>query len=153
MPLCADRLLGNVLDAVKAQAVPYTAVYTALAPSWVRCASSNLRSLPGLNLLGLIVTFSFGFSSSHLCGPQVTRDVNPAPKSVGRSLLQATNDVYAPLQILDSMGKVCILFWASNLTVSFLQSGQWQKADLTDKTFISKGVETAGSFCNASNSQ
>nr|XP_023693343.1 V-type proton ATPase subunit S1 [Paramormyrops kingsleyae] len=111
-----DRLMGNVLDAVKAQAVPYTAVYTALAPSWV------------------------------------TRDVNPAPQSVGRSLLQATNDVYAPLQILDNMGKVCILFWASNLTVSVLQSGQWQKADLTDKTFISSGVEKNGS-CNASNSQ
>ncbi|XP_048879032.1 V-type proton ATPase subunit S1-like [Brienomyrus brachyistius] len=111
----SDRLMGNVLEAVKAQAVPYIAVYTALAPS------------------------------------RVTRHVNPAPQSAGRSLLQATNDVFAPLQIHDNMGNICILFWASNLTVSFLQTGQ--KADLTDTTFISSGVDTGGSFCNASNSQ
>ncbi|XP_071981043.1 V-type proton ATPase subunit S1 [Engystomops pustulosus] len=75
----------------------------------------------------------------------VNRENDFGVGSFGRQLLavEAETPSYPPLSVNDTENKPCILFWASNITVSMDR-----ELDLTNATFISPGSQiTAGSVC------
>lgn len=109
-----DELIGEVVSAMEAKNVPYTAIYTGLQPSRV-------------------------ISEPHV-----------SEQNVGRSLLQApapspTPAVKPPI-MFNVSGSPCIMLWAQNLSVSFVDGGAW--IDLASQT-----PSVAGSLCNSTNAQ
>lgn len=108
-----DELIGEVVSAMKAKDVPYTAIYTGLQPSRV------------------------------ISEPHVFED------HAGRTLLQApaptpTPAVKPPI-MFNISGGPCIMLWAQNLSVSFVEGSNW--IDLASQTPSVTGI------CNGSNSQ
>ncbi|KAJ8259406.1 hypothetical protein GJAV_G00168920 [Gymnothorax javanicus] len=133
-----DEVIGQVLDIVKEQGVPYTAIYTAVKPSRVR--------LGGLQFITL------KSSSFHVDGGVVS----PELRSVGRSLLAASPRPPSPPVEFKSEGSSCILMWAENLTVSYYnkEKSSWKRHDLTALTFGESITPVlTGSSCNSTHSR
>ncbi|KAL2103930.1 hypothetical protein ACEWY4_000798 [Coilia grayii] len=119
-----DEVIGQVLNIMHNQAVPYTAVYTALQPSRViEDAPLAMQSVGGRSLLQ---------SRNSKGGDKVP---------------------YPPVEFTER-GSPCILLWAENLTVSILRENKWQRHDLSSQTFgESATVKLEGSACNESHSR
>ncbi|XP_044161665.1 V-type proton ATPase subunit S1 [Bufo gargarizans] len=78
---------------------------------------------------------------------RVTRENDFAVGSFGRQLLATATPTpaYPPLSYNGTQNIPCILFWASNITVSMDR-----EVELTNATFRETGDITSGSFCNSS---
>ncbi|XP_034392592.1 V-type proton ATPase subunit S1 isoform X2 [Cyclopterus lumpus] len=127
-----DEVIGQVMSTMKTQAVPYTAIYTALRPA--REAGSLSMEAGSLSMEAGSLSMEAGLGG-------------------GRSLLQARGGyrererererqrrikekagVYAPVEFKEGED-TCILLWAKGLSVSILRSGRWEDHDLTPSTF------------------
>ncbi|XP_005754085.1 ATPase H+ transporting accessory protein 1a [Pundamilia nyererei] len=127
-----DEVIGQVLNIMKSQSVPYTAIYTALRPS--REAAS------------LSVEVGLGGGRSLL-------QVRGGHKEKGRERekqrrTQERAETYPPVEFKEGENS-CILLWAKSLSVSILRSGRWEEHDLTPSTF-GEGVtpNLDGSSCD-----
>ncbi|XP_056278967.1 ATPase H+ transporting accessory protein 1a [Pseudoliparis swirei] len=136
-----DEVIGQVMSAMKTQAVPYAAIYTALKPS---------REAGSLSVEAGSFSVEAGLGS-------------------GRSLLQARGGYqerereterqrrikekavpYAPVEFKEGED-TCILLWAKGLSVSILRSGRWEDHDLTPSTFgEAVSPKLHGSSCDKS---
>ncbi|XP_068603080.1 ATPase H+ transporting accessory protein 1a [Brachionichthys hirsutus] len=127
-----DEAIGQVLSTLKAQSVPYTAVYTALRPS--REAAS------------LAVEAGLGGGRSLLQSGRY-RERERQRQIKGKAGL------YGPVEFKEGED-TCILLWARNLTVGILRRGRWETHDLTPATF-GKDVSPRlhGSSCDKSKSK
>ncbi|XP_012682891.1 ATPase H+ transporting accessory protein 1a [Clupea harengus] len=123
-----DEVIGQVLSIMNSQAVPYTAVYTALQPSrMIEEVPLALQSVGGRSLL-------------------------QSRKSKGKAKGEEEGP-YPPVEFQEK-GSPCILMWAENLTVSFQREGKYQRHDLSPLTFgESAPVKLTGSSCTESASR
>ncbi|CAF96175.1 unnamed protein product, partial [Tetraodon nigroviridis] len=100
-----DEVIGQVLSTMKAQSVPYTAIYTGLRPSRVSvCVCVQRCRVRG-----------------------AAQPVNSAPSCPPRRPL--------PCRWRREGEEPCILLWARSLSVSILRRGRWEEYDLTPATF------------------
>ncbi|XP_070695514.1 ATPase H+ transporting accessory protein 1a [Pempheris klunzingeri] len=113
-----DEMIGQVLSTMKTQAVPYTAIYTALRPSREAASLSMEAGLGG------------GRSLLQARGSHRERE---RERERQRRIKEKAN-LYAPVEFKED-GETCILLWAKGLTVSVLRSSQWEEHDLTPNTF------------------
>uniref|UniRef100_I3KC00 ATPase H+ transporting accessory protein 1a n=1 Tax=Oreochromis niloticus TaxID=8128 RepID=I3KC00_ORENI len=100
-----DEVIGQVLNIMKSQSVPYTAIYTALRPSRV----TSLSVEAGLG------------------GGRALLQARGGYRERGR-------ERETQRRIKERAGS-CILLWAKSLSVSILRSGRWEEHDLTPSTF------------------
>ncbi|XP_076132796.1 ATPase H+ transporting accessory protein 1a [Alosa pseudoharengus] len=131
-----DEVIGQVLSIMNSQAVPYTAVYTALQPSRViEDSSLAIQSVGGRSLL------------------QYRNKGSRRGGSSERARERSGSEPYPPVEFKEK-DSPCILLWAENLTVSFLSDGKWKRHDLSPQTFgEGASVTLAGSSCSESNSK
>lgn len=128
-----DEVIGQVLSIMKTQAVPYTAIYTALRPSRGPGAVSWDPEVGG------------GRSLLQYRDRYREREKE---KERQRKAKQREG-IYAPVEFKEEGEKTCILLWAKSLTVSILRSGRWEEHDLTPSTFgegVSPNLD--GSSCD-----
>ncbi|XP_058499619.1 ATPase H+ transporting accessory protein 1a [Solea solea] len=123
-----DEVIGQVLSTMKTQAVPYTAIYTALRPSRDAASLSVEAGVGG------------GRSLLQARGGERDRD--------RKQRIKERDGVYAPVEFKEGE-ESCILLWAKGLSVSILRSGRWEDHDLTSSTF-GEGVKPKlhGSICD-----
>ncbi|KAG7519057.1 hypothetical protein JOB18_000587 [Solea senegalensis] len=123
-----DEVIGQVLSTMKTQAVPYTAIYTALRPS--------------RDAVSLSVEAAVGGGRSLLQARGGGRDRDRKQR------IKERDGVYAPVEFKEGE-ESCILLWAKGLSVSILRSGRWEDHDLTSSTF-GEGVKPKlhGSICD-----
>ncbi|XP_062316445.1 ATPase H+ transporting accessory protein 1a isoform X1 [Osmerus eperlanus] len=114
-----DEVIGQVMSIMKAQSVPYTAIYTALRPS--REVSS------------VVLEAGLGGGRSLLQARGYGRDRN-RNRERERERERERPGLYPPVEFKKD-GSSCILLWAGNLSVSILRSGRWEGHDLTPTTF------------------
>uniref|UniRef100_A0AAZ3Q8R1 ATPase H+ transporting accessory protein 1a n=1 Tax=Oncorhynchus tshawytscha TaxID=74940 RepID=A0AAZ3Q8R1_ONCTS len=121
-----DEVIGQVMNIMKSQSVPYTAVYTAVRPSRVSVLCLRVRA----GVRGGRSLLQYGDRKRER---ERQREKERAEKKEG--------------------GGGCIMLWAENLTVSVLRGGRWERHDLTSLTF-GEGVtpRLQGSLCNQSHS-
>ncbi|XP_005930973.1 ATPase H+ transporting accessory protein 1a [Haplochromis burtoni] len=127
-----DEVIGQVLNIMKSQSVPYTAIYTALRPS---------REAASLSV------------EAGLGGGRSLLQVRGGHKESGRERekqlrTQERAETYPPVEFKEGENS-CILLWAKSLSVSILRSGRWEEHDLTPSTF-GEGVtpNLDGSSCD-----
>nr|XP_008509210.1 PREDICTED: V-type proton ATPase subunit S1 [Equus przewalskii] len=116
-----DEVIGQVLNMLKSEDVPYTAALTAVRPSRVYAFLQGLW--------------------------EVARDIAMVAGGLGRQLLQkqpASSVIHPPVSYNDTAPR--ILFWAQNFSVAY--RGQWE--DLTSLTFGVQELNLTGSFWNDS---
>uniref|UniRef100_A0A672ZPB0 V-type proton ATPase subunit S1-like n=2 Tax=Sphaeramia orbicularis TaxID=375764 RepID=A0A672ZPB0_9TELE len=113
-----DEVIGQVLSIMKTQAVPYTAIYTALRPS--REAAS----------LSLEAGVGGGRSLLQYRSPYKDRE----RERERQRRIKEKAGVYGPVEFKENEN-TCILLWAKGLSVSILRSGNWEDHDLTSSTF------------------
>ncbi|KAM6929799.1 ATPase H+ transporting accessory protein 1a [Lycodopsis pacificus] len=132
-----DEVIGQVLSTMKAQAVPYTAIYTALQPSREAASLSMEAGLGG------------GRSLLQAKGGYRERE----RERERQRRIKEKAWIYAPVEFKEDQ-ETCILFWAKGLSVSILRSGRWEDHDLTPSTF---GEEVShklhGSSCDKTRSK
>ncbi|KAM8830109.1 ATPase H+ transporting accessory protein 1a [Synchiropus picturatus] len=127
-----DEMIGQVLSIMKAQSVPYTAIYTALRPSREAAALSVEAAVGG------------GRSLLQYRGGYRERE---RERERQRKLKQRAG-VYAPVEFKEG-DKTCILMWAKGLSVKILRNGRWEEHDLTPSTFgEAVSPKLHGSSCN-----
>ncbi|CAL9703572.1 unnamed protein product [Knipowitschia caucasica] len=111
-----DDVIGQVMSIMKTQAVPYTAIYTALRPSkGAPVHSWEVEAAAGRSLLQY-------------------RDKSRERERERQRKLKEGTKVYAPVEFKEGEN-ACILLWAKGLSVSILRSGRWEEHDLTPSTF------------------
>ncbi|XP_008316308.2 ATPase H+ transporting accessory protein 1a [Cynoglossus semilaevis] len=121
-----DEVVGQVLSIMKTQAVPYTAVYTALRASrdelsqWTDAGVGGGRSL---------LQYRGGYK-----GKNRDKDREGEKEMERQKKLEERKGVNAPVEFKEGE-ETCILMWAKGLSVSILRSGQWEDHDLTGSTF------------------
>ncbi|XP_006810623.2 V-type proton ATPase subunit S1-like, partial [Neolamprologus brichardi] len=127
-----DEVIGQVLNIMKSQSVPYTAIYTALRPS---------REAASLSV------------EAGLGGGRSLLQVRGGYKERGRERekqrrIKERAGTYPPVEFKEGENS-CILLWAKSLSVSILRSGRWEEHDLTPSTF-GEGVtpKLDGSRCD-----
>ncbi|CAI5648875.1 unnamed protein product [Oreochromis niloticus] len=127
-----DEVIGQVLNIMKSQSVPYTAIYTALRPS--REAAS------------LSVEAGLGGGRALLQARGGYRERGREREKQRRIKERAGS--YPPVEFKEGENS-CILLWAKSLSVSILRSGRWEEHDLTPSTF-GEGVipKLDGSSCD-----
>ncbi|XP_029975085.1 ATPase H+ transporting accessory protein 1a [Salarias fasciatus] len=130
-----DEVIGQVLSIMRTQAVPYTAVYTALRPSREGASLSLEAGLGG------------GRSLLQARGGYRER---AREQERQRKLKEQASSTYSPVEFKEGE-RTCILLWARGLTVGILRGGRWEDHDLTPATF-GEGVSPRlqGSSCNES---
>ncbi|XP_041800927.1 ATPase H+ transporting accessory protein 1a [Chelmon rostratus] len=130
-----DEVIGQVLSTMKAQSVPYTAVYTALRPSREAASLSMEAGLGG------------GRSLLQSRGGYKERE----RERERQRRIKEKAGIYSPVEFKEGED-TCILLWAKSLSVSILRSGRWEVQDLTPSTF---GVTPSlhGSSCNKAKSR
>uniref|UniRef100_A0A3P9LQD4 ATPase H+ transporting accessory protein 1a n=1 Tax=Oryzias latipes TaxID=8090 RepID=A0A3P9LQD4_ORYLA len=123
-----DAVMGQVLNIMKTQSVPYTALYTGLQPSR-EVVSFSVEAGPG-----------GGRSLLQARGGYRERE--------RQSRIRERAGVYRPVEFKEEE-KTCILLWAKGLSVSILRGGRWEEHDLTPSTF-GEGVNVPinGSSCD-----
>uniref|UniRef100_G3N4P2 ATPase H+ transporting accessory protein 1a n=1 Tax=Gasterosteus aculeatus aculeatus TaxID=481459 RepID=G3N4P2_GASAC len=132
-----DEVIGQVLSTMRARAVPYTAIYTALQPSREAASLSMEAGLGG------------GRSLLQARGGYRERE----RERERQRRIKEKAGVYAPVEFKEGED-TCILLWAKGLSVSILRSGRWEEHDLTPSTF-GEGVspQLHGSSCDKSKSK
>ncbi|XP_028309409.1 ATPase H+ transporting accessory protein 1a [Gouania willdenowi] len=127
-----DEVIGQVLGIMSVQAIPYTAIYTALRPS---------REAPSLSSESVV---GGGRALLQARGGYKERE---RERERQRKMKQKAG-IYAPVEFKE-VDSTCILLWAKALSVSILRSGSWEEHDLTPSTF-GEGVEPRlhGSSCD-----
>lgn len=127
-----DEMIGQVMSIMKTQAVPYTAIYTALRPS--RGASA--------------VAWESGAGGGRSLLQARDRYRERAQERERQRKVKERAGIYAPVEFKEGE-KTCILLWAKALSISILRSGQWEDHDLTPSTF-GEGVSPKlhGSSCD-----
>lgn len=127
-----DEVIGQVISIMKTQAVPYTAIYTALRPSR-EAASLSLET-------------GLGGGRSLLQAKDRYRKKESDRERQRK--MKEKDGVYAPVEFKEGEN-TCILMWASGLSVSILRSGRWEDHDLTPSTF-GEGISPKlhGSTCD-----
>uniref|UniRef100_A0A1A7YVU2 ATPase, H+ transporting, lysosomal accessory protein 1a n=1 Tax=Iconisemion striatum TaxID=60296 RepID=A0A1A7YVU2_9TELE len=113
-----DEVIGQVLNIMKSQSVPYTAIYTGLRPSREPASLSMEMVLGG------------GRSLLQARGGYRERE---RERERQRKIKERAG-VYAPVEFKEE-DKTCLLLWAKSLSVSILRSGRWEDHDLTSSTF------------------
>ncbi|XP_051805169.1 ATPase H+ transporting accessory protein 1a [Acanthochromis polyacanthus] len=127
-----DEVIGQVLSIMKTQAVPYTAIYTALRPSREAASLSMEAGLGG------------GRSLLQARGGYREREKE---RERQRKMMEKSK-VYAPVEFKKDDSS-CILLWARGLSVSILRNREWEEHDLTPSTFgDSASVKLHGSECD-----
>ncbi|XP_036959296.1 ATPase H+ transporting accessory protein 1a [Acanthopagrus latus] len=127
-----DEVIGQVLSTMKAQSVPYTAIYTALRPS--REAAS------------LSIEAGLGGGRSLLQARGGYRERQRERERQRR--IKEKAEIYGPVEFKEGED-TCILLWATGLTVSILRSGSWEVQDLTSATFGKEArLKLDGSRCD-----
>ncbi|XP_023812794.1 V-type proton ATPase subunit S1 [Oryzias latipes] len=123
-----DAVMGQVLNIMKTQSVPYTALYTGLQPSR-EVVSFSVEAGPG-----------GGRSLLQARGGYRERE--------RQSRIRERAGVYRPVEFKEEE-KTCILLWAKGLSVSILRGGRWEEHDLTPSTFgEGANVPINGSSCD-----
>ncbi|XP_064778036.1 ATPase H+ transporting accessory protein 1a isoform X1 [Oncorhynchus masou masou] len=140
-----DEVIGQVMNIMKSQSVPYTAVYTAVRPS---------RQVPSISM-DMEAGVRGGRSLLQYGDRKRERERQREKERAEKKLNDRTSDrtgVYPPVEYKED-GAGCIMLWAENLTVSVLRGGRWERHDLTSLTF-GEGVtpRLQGSLCNQSHS-
>ncbi|XP_026188953.1 ATPase H+ transporting accessory protein 1a [Mastacembelus armatus] len=125
-----DEVIAQVLNIMKTQSVPYTAIYTALWPS--REAAS------------LLIEAGLG-------GRRVLLQARGGNKERDRERQHRIKEkarIYSPV-VFKEGENTCIVLWSKSLSVSILRSGRWEDHDLTPATF-GEGVSPKlhGSSCD-----
>uniref|UniRef100_A0A3Q4B7P3 Uncharacterized protein n=1 Tax=Mola mola TaxID=94237 RepID=A0A3Q4B7P3_MOLML len=121
-----DEVIGQVLSTMKAQSVPYTAIYTGLRPARVSPSADPPQRRSLLQARG--------------GSREKERERQRRIKEGG--------DVDAPVEFKEGE-QTCILLWAKSLSVSILRRGRWEDHDLTPATFGKDvGPELSGSSCD-----
>ncbi|XP_072306301.1 ATPase H+ transporting accessory protein 1a [Eucyclogobius newberryi] len=125
-----DEVMGQVMGIMKTQAVPYTAIYTALRPSKGASAASWEAGVGGARSL------------------LQARDKYRERDRERQRKVKERPGVYAPVEVKEGED-TCILLWARSLSVSILRGGRWEDHDLTPSTF-GEGVSPRvhGSSCD-----
>ncbi|XP_071022837.1 V-type proton ATPase subunit S1-like isoform X1 [Oncorhynchus clarkii lewisi] len=140
-----DEVIGQVMNIMKSQSVPYTAVYTAVRPS---------RQVPSISM-DMEAGVRGGRSLLQYGDRKRERERQREKERAEKKVNDRTSDrtgVYPPVEYKEG-GAGCIMLWAENLTVSVLRGGRWERHDLTSLTF-GEGVtpRLQGSLCNQSHS-
>ncbi|XP_076597561.1 ATPase H+ transporting accessory protein 1a [Chaetodon auriga] len=125
-----DEVIGQVLSTMKAQSVPYTAIYTALRPSREAASLSMEAGLGG------------GRSLLQARGGYRERE----RERERQRRIKERAGINSPVEFKEGED-TCILLWAKSLSVSILRSGRWEVEDLTESTF-SSSLNLQGSSCN-----
>uniref|UniRef100_A0A3B4BCP6 Uncharacterized protein n=1 Tax=Periophthalmus magnuspinnatus TaxID=409849 RepID=A0A3B4BCP6_9GOBI len=127
-----DEVIGQVMSIMKTQAVPYTAIYTALRPSKVTGASA--------------VSWEAGVGGGRSL--LQAKDRYRERERERQRKVKERPGVYAPVEFKEGES-TCLLLWAKSLSVSILRSGRWEEYDLTSSTF-GEGVtpKVHGSSCD-----
>ncbi|TNN24655.1 V-type proton ATPase subunit S1 [Liparis tanakae] len=136
-----DEVIGQVMSAMKTQAVPYAAIYTALQPSREAVSLS-------VEAGSFSVEAGLGGGRSLLQARGGYREKEREKERQRRIKEKAVT--YAPVEFKEGED-TCILLWAKGLSVSILRSGRWEDHDLTLSTF-GEGVSPKlhGSSCDKS---
>ncbi|KAJ0037164.1 hypothetical protein NL108_018005, partial [Boleophthalmus pectinirostris] len=127
-----DEVIGQVMSIMKTQAVPYTAIYTALRPS--KGASA--------------VSWEAGVGGGRSLLQARDRYRERERERERQRKVKERAGVYAPVEFKEGES-TCLLLWAKALSVSILRSGRWEEYDLTPSTF-GEGVtpKVHGSSCD-----
>ncbi|KAL6119040.1 atp6ap1 [Pungitius sinensis] len=132
-----DEVIGQVLSTMNVQAIPYTAIYTALQPSREAASLSMEAGLGG------------GRSLLQARGGYRERE----RERERQRRIKDKAGIHAPVEFKEGED-TCILLWAKGLSVSILRSGRWEEHDLTPSTF-GEGVtpQLHGSSCTKTKSK